>query len=302
MLACVCGSAAVPPASDLAAQEAGRLTVAVPAGPLAGRSAGLRADPSVDLLAAMDARGASGPSPWPQAGPDVSAGRATLFSAVVPGAGQHLLGQNRKWVYLALEAAGWIFYVDRRSKGNDLAVAYRDFAWAEARIQLGDRVDGDFDYYEKLTQWEESGLFDADPQTPGIQPETDPATYNGSIWELASSLFLPGGPSTPPSDPGYQRAIEYYSARGYSTEFLWDWTGTGGAQAEYGDIISESDSRYRQATNVLGVIIANHVVSSVDAYLSARGVPTPTEVRFAPVRAPDGRMSWSADVRLALGR
>jgi hypothetical protein len=146
------------------------------------------------------------------------------------------------------------------------------------------------------------GLFDADPQTPGIQPETDPATYNGSIWELASSLFLPGGPSTPPSDPGYQRAIEYYSARGYSTEFLWDWTGTGGAQAEYGDIISESDSRYRQATNVLGVIIANHVVSSVDAYLSARGVPTPTEVRFASVRAPDGQMSWTADVRLALGR
>ncbi|KPJ79437.1 MAG: hypothetical protein AMS19_11225 [Gemmatimonas sp. SG8_23] len=227
-----------------------------------------------------------------------SPARATLFSAVLPGAGQHLLGQNRKWVYLALEATGWFFYLDRRSKGNDLAVAYRDFAWVEARIQSGERVDGDFDYYEKLTQWQRSGLFDADPSAAGVQPETDPDTYNGSIWELATGIFLPDGPEPPASDPRYQRALQYYAERGYGTEFLWDWTGTGEAQEEYGDLISASDERYRQATNALGAIIANHVVSAVDAYLSSRGVPTPSEIRVAPTVAPSGDVRWVTRVRL----
>jgi hypothetical protein len=231
----------------------------------------------------------------------VSPGRATLYSAVLPGAGQHLLDQPRKWAYVALEAAGWFFYFDRRSAGGELKAAYRDFAWEEARIQLGTRVDGDFDYYETLTKWGRSGAFDADPGSSGIQPEDDPSTFNGSIWSLATGLFLPDGPSTPPSDPQYERALEYYESRGYDTDFLWDWTGTGGAQDEYAGLISESDERYRQATNVVGAIIANHVVSSVDAYLSARGVPTPSEIRVAPGLGPSGSR-WYADVRIGVGR
>jgi hypothetical protein len=229
-----------------------------------------------------------------------SPGRATLYSTVIPGAGQHLLGQKRKWAYLALEAAGWFFYVDRRSSGGDLKAAYRDFAWEEARIQLAPRVDGDFDYYETLTKWGQSGAFDADPGSNGIQPEEDPATFNGSIWRLATGLFLPGGPSTPPSDPQYQRALAYYQERGYGTDFLWDWNGTGTAQDEYADLISASDERYRQATNVLGAIIANHVVSAVDAFLSARGVSTPSEIRVAPVFDPSGSR-WHAHVSLGVG-
>ena len=229
-----------------------------------------------------------------------SPGRATLYSAVLPGAGQHLLDQHRKWLYGAFEAVGWFLYFDRRSAGGDFKAAYRDFAWEEARIQLGTRVDGDFDYYETLTKWGRSGAFDSDSGSAGIQPEADPATFNGSIWSLATRLFLPDGPSTPPSDPQYQRALDYYELRGYDTDFLWDWTGTGMAQDEYVDLISESDERYRQATNVVGAIIANHVVSAVDAYLSARGVPTPSEIRVAPGMGPSGSR-WYADVRIGVG-
>ena len=243
----------------------------------------------------------SGTPPARQQVERVSPGRATLYSAVLPGAGQHLLDQPRKWAYLALEAAGWFFYVDRRSSGGELKAAYRDFAWEEARIQSGSRLDGDFDYYETLTKWGRSGAFDADPGSSGVQPEDDPSTFNGSIWGLATGLFLPDGPSTPPSDPQYERALEYYESRGYDTDFLWDWTGTGDAQDEYAGLISESDERYRQATNVVGAIIANHVVSAVDAYLSARGVPTPSEIRVAPGLGPSGNR-WYADVRIGVGR
>ena len=230
----------------------------------------------------------------------VSPGRASALSAVLPGAGQHVLGQRRTWAYLAIEAVGWVAYADRRGAGHDLRRAYQDFAWQQARIQSDPRVDGDWEYYETLTQWERSGFYDADPAATGVQPESDPATYNGSIWELATKLFLPGGPGTPPQDPSYQRALAYYAERGYATEFLWDWTGSGGAQAEYIDLISASDRRYRQATNVLGAIIANHAVSAADAFLSARGVSTPSEVRLMP-RGTGFGTGWYARVTFGVG-
>ena len=48
------------------------------------------------------------------------------LSLVVPGAGQHVLGQRRKWAYLALEVAGWAFFVERRSAGSDYRNRYRE--------------------------------------------------------------------------------------------------------------------------------------------------------------------------------
>ena len=48
-----------------------------------------------------------------QAGPSIAPGNAALRSALIPGAGQLALGQNRSWVYLGLELIGWGVYVDR---------------------------------------------------------------------------------------------------------------------------------------------------------------------------------------------
>jgi len=235
-------------------------------------------------------------APWvedsPQQVPLV--GASALLSAVLPGAGQHVLGQNRKWAYLALETVGWVLYADRRSAGGDLRTQYRDFAWSEARAQQGARVDGDFGYYETLTNWDRSGAYDMDPAVAGLQPENDPAAFNGSIWSRAMLIFPPD-PGAPLGDPSYDNALEYYRQRAYGTEFLWDWTDTG-AQAEYGRLIEESDDRFRQATNVLGVVIANHVVSAVDAFLSARGLPVTTETRVAPFLGAGG--GWSASLRV----
>jgi hypothetical protein len=228
-----------------------------------------------------------------------SIAEATLFSAVLPGAGQHILGQNRKWIYLALEAVGWVGYVDRRSDARALSDEYRDFAWTEARLQSGERMDGDFAYYETLTKWNRSGVFDADPASSGVQPEEDPGTYNGSIWSLATKLFLGTDPGAP--DPeGRQRALDYYGQRAYDSAFLWDWTGTGGAQGEYAGLITESDDRYRQATNILGVIIANHVVSTVDAFVSARRLMRGANLDVVPSSTPLGTR-WHARVGIRVG-
>lgn len=213
-----------------------------------------------------------------------------LLSAVVPGAGQFAQGRGRWIAYVAVELTGLFLVIDRRREGGRLRSRYRDLAWTAAREGLTEapRADGDFDYYEDLSHWERSGAFDQDPQAPGIQPETDPGTFNGSIWGLARDLFFsPDDPAPEPGDRTYERALEYYESRAYSSRFLWDWTGDPGSWARYGETIEESDDRFRQATLFTGVVVANHLLSAVDAFVSARltdaaGRPTALETRLAP--------------------
>lgn len=222
---------------------------------------------------------------------------ATSLSAVVPGAGQHFLGQKRAWAYLALEAVGLYVWMDRRSAGSELRDGYRDFAWEEARLQGGVRRDGNFDYYETMSKWQRSGAFDTDLMTTGIQPETEMGTFNASIWSLASRLFL-GAPGAP-DQAAMDRALEYYAERAYPTDQLWDWDASPGGRDRFGELITESDDRFRQATNVLGAVIANHVVSAIDAFASARGLARGVEMQLTPVAALDG-LRWHAGVRIGV--
>lgn len=229
--------------------------------------------------------------------PDVSPAKAAALSALLPGAGQYALDQKRSWAYLAIEAVGLVFYVDRRASAADLRTGYRDLAWSEARLRSSPRMEGDFEYYERMTKWLASGAFDVDPGAPGVQPETDPATFNGDAWGLARQIFIPDGMTVPESDPRYQRALEYYRGRAYGTEFLWDWTGKEAEQQEFGALIRRSDDHFRQATNLLGLLFANHVVSSVDAFVSARA--RRASLRSGFVATPGG-LGWTARVEVAV--
>ena len=225
----------------------------------------------------------------------------TLFSLILPGVGQHVLGQRRKWIYGALEAVGWFAFVERRRAGGEYRNRYRDFAGEEGRIQSGGRIDGDFDYYETVSKWESSGSFDTDTGLSGVQPEMDPATYNGSIWILASQIFIPGGGPVPETDPAFHGALEYYGQRAYGSNFLWDWSQGSGGRQEFGGLIKASDDRFRQATSALGVVIANHLLSAGDAYLSSRGRGVPARIGFVPNPLAGGP-TWSAVLTVPLGR
>jgi hypothetical protein len=221
------------------------------------------------------------------------------LSAVLPGAGQHVLGQRRKWIYLAVEMGGWAFFLERRHAGGEFRDRYRDFAWDNARLQGGARVDGDFDYYETLTHWTRSGAFDRDGTAPGVQPELDPTAYNGSVWDLAARLFLSGGVGSSETDLGYPSALAYYAERAYGTELLWDWSAAPSAQNEFSRLVDASDSRYRQATTLLGLVIANHLLSAVDAYRSAGGSPA-VRLRLVPGDQPG--VTWGVQLSLRLPR
>lgn len=225
---------------------------------------------------------------------------ATLASLAVPGSGQLLRDRDRGWAYLGVEALALLGYLERSRSGDALRDRYRDLAWEVARIRNRPREDGDFGYYEALAQYPSSGAWDRDADAEGIQPETDPDTYNGRIWTLAREIYLGGGRGEPGSE-GYDRALAYYRERGYGPGMRWSWSDEPRARARYRNLIDRSDARFQEATIALGVVLGNHILSAVDAYVASRldGGQGDHALRLGPVRGPaPGLTGWGLRVDL----
>ena len=223
--------------------------------------------------------------------PALSPGRAFLYSALVPGLGQRKQGKGRWLAYMLVEGAAWVVFGREQWSAADERGQYRDLAWDVARSFDGPRVDGDFPYYETMEKFVTSGAFDTDPSAPGIQPEMDPSTFNGQEWFLATQIHFPPGTNPLPGDPEYDAALAAYQTRAYDERFAWSWAGQAAALTDYEDLIDSSDGSFRRASQFLGVIIANHVLSGVDAFVTARiqgsGMSqTEVQIRLVP---PDNR-------------
>lgn len=225
-------------------------------------------------------------------------GGAFAASLVLPGSGQAALGARRWAAYAAIEVAAWAVRLNALDDRRGATVAYRDLAWQAARIP-GDheRRDGSWGYYETLTQYAKSGAFDVDPSRAGVQPETDPDTYNGSVWALARSIYLPGGEGAPGTDE-YERALEFYDDRAAGPAFLWSWEGNEDAWSRFRSFIGDADAASRTAGIAFGAVLANHVVSAVDAFIIARlrsepGIRLESRIAPAPLR-------WSLGLHIPL--
>jgi hypothetical protein len=201
----------------------------------------------------------------------VAPGIAMLASAALPGAGQFLLDRDRWVPYLALELWAWLSFVNRRGDAHALASDYRDLAWTAARrVSVGNRIDPSFPYYESMSHFEASGLLDTDPRIAGVQPEVDTRTYNGDQWALARSLYFPGGIDYPAGSPEYERALQYYLDHGIGPAFTWAWGDRVLEQQTFRELIRRSDEAYRTTTQLLGLILVNHMVSAIDALVLGR--------------------------------
>ena len=196
---------------------------------------------------------------------------SVLASAVVPGSGQALLKQDRFVAYLAIEAYAWARYTADAREGRRARASYRELASEVARRQFGgSRPNGDFDYYEKMEKFAQRGAFDA---TPGgdLDPEPDSTTANGAIWLLARQTFWTD-PTTPPpkSSQEYSNAATFYRDRAIKPEFQWSWANARLEYAEYRRTIRRSNNAYRTSLQDLGLVIANHALSTVDAFVTVR--------------------------------
>ena len=203
----------------------------------------------------------SGPkSPW-----------AIAASAVLPGTGQALLDVNRAMPYLGVEAFAWAAYVRHSQQYRGRRDAYRDLAARVARAAFASiRPHGDFEYYERMTHYAESGRYDV-VAGGSLDPEVDSTTYNGAVWLLARKTFWTNPAAAPDtSSVEWRRAVAFYQTRAYDQSYRWSWTHAPLEYSAFVDLIGESNDANRRAMVDLGVIIANHVLSMVDAYITVR--------------------------------
>ena len=192
-------------------------------------------------------------------------------SLLLPGTGQLLAHQDRGAVYLAAELIGLLRYVHLTSQGRGEAQRYRALAFDVARRAFTPTPrDTVFEYYETMERFIASGRYNQAPG-PALVPETDPATYNGSVWALARQTYW-SDPNTPPdpSTPAYMRAVEFYQTHAVGPDFLWSWSDASLEQGVFREAIRKSDDAYRRSQDQLGLLLANHVLSAIDALISSR--------------------------------
>ena len=196
---------------------------------------------------------------------------APVLSAVVPGAGQFAMGQQRSVGYLVAEGYLIVQQVRARRDANRDRDAYRALAFDVARQQFGgERPRGSWDYYESMEKYLESGTYD---RVPGgvLDPETDESTYNGARWLLARQTYWLN-PAVAPAvgSPEYQRALSFYESRAVRPAYRWSWRDAQLERDVYAQTIASANRSGQRAVNYVGLIGANHLVSLIDAYVNVR--------------------------------
>jgi hypothetical protein len=194
-----------------------------------------------------------------------------LASLLIPGSGQLLAGQDRGAVYLAAEVYLLSRYLQLDHEATQEARRYQDLAFDVARRAFQPtRRDTVFEYYEQMERFVESGTYDADTGSAFV-PESDTRTYNGSVWLLARRTYW-ADPNVPPdpTSPQYWNAVQFYQARAVSDNFQWSWREHSLEHQVFRDYMQRSDNAFRRAQSQIGLLLANHLVSAIDALISAR--------------------------------
>jgi len=227
--------------------------------------------------------------------------RPVLLSAALPGAGQIYRGQKRGFAYIAAEVVSvttWAFF---RNEGNNNRDEYIDFArvhsretvathdpwWGLIQDRIHPELVGDWDYYEHMSQYRRSGRYDRDLNNDysltGNLADLDPEieytdSFNNRQWRIARINYFESDPENPDNYFGTQAdtlaAKDFYAKTAVTEAFAWDWGppeefGTAN-QNEFSRIIDDADSAFRRASFSLGILLANHVISTIDAYISAK--------------------------------
>ncbi len=161
-------------------------------------------------------------------------------------------------------------YLKNRGEGGDNAASFRAIARDVARRGFpGSRPDTVWHYYETLEEFNASGVFSKSPGA--VVPETDPATFNGVQWALARNVYgIPLDDPDPSGRSTYAQAVAYYETRAITTPYGWNWVNASLEKDLYIRTIGQSNDAYKRATTDLILVIANHLVSMVDAFSAVR--------------------------------
>jgi len=200
------------------------------------------------------------PAPW----------WAPIASAIVPGSGQIVMRQRRGIPYLAAETFLIIQYLSMREDAREFRSEYQRLAQVARSFFSNEFPAGDFEYYERMEQFVASGAYDLD-LNGALAPETDTTTFNGFTWRLARRTYWEDPDVEPPRDSdAYLRAVEFYQERAVRDEFRWSWQNAQLEQDLFRQTIQRSNSAFRRTSQYLAVVIANHALSAIDAFVMVR--------------------------------
>jgi hypothetical protein len=180
----------------------------------------------------------------------ITPAKAAFSSFVLPGSGDWLVGDKSRGVcFMVAEAAIWLTYFDSKAQGEEKDEMSRNFAAFYASANLDNENE---DYFEAM----EDFLTNMD--------------YNETVKEEARRLY----PDTLDSEvmQGRIKARKsYIEANSYTGSDAWDWNSRELAN-EYRDIRKEKRSLEQRATNMIGLAVANRVVSLFTTYFFGKRV------------------------------
>jgi hypothetical protein len=195
---------------------------------------------------------------------------APIASAVLPGSGQALQRRGRAVPYLAAETYLLAQYLAARDEGRQRRSQFRSLARVARMPYSTSFPSGGFEYYESMEHFVESGVFDLNPGGD-LEPETDTATFNGASWRLARQTFWENPDVPPPRESeAFRSAVDFYQRRAVRPEFRWSWRNAQLEQDLFRRTVQGSNNAFRLSSQYLAVLIANHALSAVDAFVRLR--------------------------------
>jgi len=235
-----------------------------------------------------------------------------VLGFLVPGLPQYLDGQWRSYGYFAVEGASIASLIVLNSQGNSRRERYfklarlvrSNYVYPGLRNNPEEitvpSLPGFNEYYEDLTKWPSSGDFDDDPSLEGVQPESDPRTFNGHKWEIAKINNFSGtnGGLAVPENPQEEiNALEAYKQIIYPSEYNWDWTGLEQEKQRYHELFDKSEDALRRRSTFVTILLANHLVSGLDVLIQnrinrsryLRNARLRLHLKMDPVQGPAGR-------------
>jgi hypothetical protein len=203
---------------------------------------------------------------------------APVASAVIPGAGQIMLGENRSIAYMAVEVLGWWQYRKHVQERATQEAAFKELARRVARSHFSpDGGDGNWTYYEMMRDYVESGDYTTS-DNGSIVPPTDTATFNGHVWVDALRTH------TSTAD-----ALAQYQQRAIRPDLQWSWKNARLQWDLFSQLTEKRNDANRAAARDLLLLAGNHLLSMVDAFATFRVQVRPAEGGGASLGA---SISW----------
>ncbi|HNY91783.1 MAG TPA: hypothetical protein PL189_08620 [bacterium] len=178
-------------------------------------------------------------------------GKALIFSAALPGAGQLYAGSYLKALgFIAVEAAGWYLYSDFSGEGNrieDEFEAYANQNWSEDQYwnAIASLAGLSVDNREALREWEHANF------SHGLHLEKDQQYYE-MIGKY--NQFNYGWNDVYNTTPRPTDKIIYLKEQERSAKRLY-----------YEGRRNASNTAFKRATGSLTLVMINHLASALDA-------------------------------------